>query len=213
VLSQETRYLEWYSDGVEGVDKFDGAKYGSFKLSEIILTSTQTSTSEITGALQVAGGVGVGGNLYVGGSGGIRTGKVEAISGYLDLQSYWDGSNNGQVRIIADDVDNNYGQITVSGAGIEFYTGTTSTDHSLTFGIDGTTTFSGKIIVQSTESSISTTTGALQVAGGVGIAENLNVGNSVYVNNAVNWLNSSTNVVAVYQVYNPDTQSLDTIFA
>jgi hypothetical protein len=51
-----------------------------------------------------------------------------------------------------------------------------------------------------------TTTGALQVAGGVG------VGGSVYVGNRVGFVNAS-NVSAVYQVYNATTNSLDTVFA
>jgi hypothetical protein len=60
--------------------------------------------------------------------------------------------------------------------------------------------------VNSTVQSLSTTTGALQVDGGVG------VGDSVYVGNRVGFVNTS-NISVVYQVYNPETNSLDTVFA
>jgi hypothetical protein len=64
----------------------------------------------------------------------------------------------------------------------------------------------GLVNVPSTLGSVSTTTGALTVAGGVGVA------NNVYVGNRVGWVSSTTNISAVYQVYNPATNSLDTIF-
>ena len=56
-----------------------------------------------------------------------------------------------------------------------------------------------------TSPSTSTTTGALLVAGGVG------VGNNVYVGGKVGWVNPSNQSV-VYQYYNTATNSLDTIF-
>lgn len=59
--------------------------------------------------------------------------------------------------------------------------------------------------VSSTLASTSTNTGALQVAGGIGVA------GSVYVGNRVGFVNA-TNFSAVYQVYNPVTNSLDTVF-
>lgn len=63
----------------------------------------------------------------------------------------------------------------------------------------------GVINVASTSSSVSTTTGALEVVGGVGI------GGSAYVGNRVGFVNTS-NVSVVYQVYNAVTNSLDTVF-
>jgi hypothetical protein len=56
-----------------------------------------------------------------------------------------------------------------------------------------------------TTSATSTTTGALQVAGGAGI------GGSVYVGNRVGFVNTG-NVSVVYQFYNSATGSLDTVF-
>ena len=59
--------------------------------------------------------------------------------------------------------------------------------------------------VNGTAGSNSTTTGALQVVGGVG------VGASLYVGNRVGYVNTS-NVSVVYQYYNTATNSLDTVF-
>ena len=65
----------------------------------------------------------------------------------------------------------------------------------------------GNIIVTSNTAATSTTTGGLQIVnGGVG------VGGSVYVGNRIGFVNTNTNVSAVYQIYNTSTTSLDTIF-
>jgi hypothetical protein len=61
------------------------------------------------------------------------------------------------------------------------------------------------VIIPGTQTSISTTTGALQVAGGIG------VGNNVYVAGRVGYVNAA-NVSFVYQYYNTATNSLDTVF-
>lgn len=58
-----------------------------------------------------------------------------------------------------------------------------------------------------TPAATSTTTGALQI-----VNAGIGVGGSVYVQNRVGFVNAS-NVSAVYQVYNPGTNSLDTVFA
>ena len=65
--------------------------------------------------------------------------------------------------------------------------------------------FQNTLTLAGTLTSISTTTGALQVRGGVG------VGGSIYTGNRIGWT-SSTNVSAVYQYYNAATNSLDTVF-
>jgi hypothetical protein len=59
--------------------------------------------------------------------------------------------------------------------------------------------------VSSTAQSVSTTTGALVVAGGVG------VGNNVYVGGRVGYVNTA-NVSVIYQYYNASANSLDTVF-
>jgi len=69
----------------------------------------------------------------------------------------------------------------------------------------GAPTFNNTLTLAGTLASISTTTGALQVRGGVG------VGGSVYAGNRIGFVNTS-NVSTVYQFYNAATNSLDTVF-
>ena len=66
--------------------------------------------------------------------------------------------------------------------------------------------YQNTLTLAGTAASTSTTTGALQVVGGVG------VGGSIYVGNRVGFVNTS-NVSTVYQYYNAATNSLDTVFA
>lgn len=71
--------------------------------------------------------------------------------------------------------------------------------------VTGAVKISGITTVTNATTSISTTTGALIVAGGIG------VGDSIYVENRVGFVNTS-NVSVVYQVYNAALNSLDTVF-
>ena len=64
----------------------------------------------------------------------------------------------------------------------------------------------GSLYVSNTTTSTSTTTGALQVRGGVGVNGN------VYVANRVGYIWSANNVSSAYQVFNNSTNSLDTVF-
>ena len=64
----------------------------------------------------------------------------------------------------------------------------------------------GSLYVSNTTTSTSTTTGALQVRGGVGVNGN------VYVANRVGYTWSANNVSSVYQVFNNSINSLDTVF-
>lgn len=66
-------------------------------------------------------------------------------------------------------------------------------------------TITNPLIVNNVTASTSTTTGALQVAGGVG------VGGNIYTAGRVGFVNAS-NTSSVYQVYNAATNSLDTVF-
>ena len=63
----------------------------------------------------------------------------------------------------------------------------------------------GNLITTSTTSSNSTSTGALQVAGGVGVAD------SVYVGNKVGFVGTNSASVS-YTYYNAATASVDTVF-
>lgn len=64
---------------------------------------------------------------------------------------------------------------------------------------------SGALTVSNVDASTSNVTGAIKVSGGIGVGGNL------YVGNRVGWV-APNSVSAVYQIYNPSTSSLDTIF-
>ena len=76
-LDSDTRYLEWFSDGVETNGTFTNGTYGTFKTGNLVLTSsTANSGNTNTGAMQVLGGVGVAGDIYTGGE--VNAGSLQA---------------------------------------------------------------------------------------------------------------------------------------
>jgi hypothetical protein len=72
-------------------------------------------------------------------------------------------------------------------------------------GVKLTANSANQVTVPATTTATNTTTGALLVSGGLG------VGGNIYTAGRVGFVNTS-NVSAVYQVYNATTNSLDTIF-
>ena len=68
-------------------------------------------------------------------------------------------------------------------------------------------TFTGAPTFSDTTASTSSTTGAVKIGGGLGVAGNIYVGSA----SKVGFVNAS-NVSAVYQYYNAATDSLDTVF-
>ena len=130
VLSNATKYLEWYSAGTEGTTGtiWQGT-YGTFKTGNILVDNTTGATSAVTGALQVKGGVGVGGGMFVTGRVtattfiGAFTGDLYGTAFYANRLNY---GTPGQVPYQIDDSDTGFfgpgtaGQILVSA-------GTTST--------------------------------------------------------------------------------------
>jgi hypothetical protein len=84
---------------------------------------------------------------------------------------------------------------------VNLYTGTT------TGTINVGSTAAGKVAIAFNTASTTSTTGALTVAGGVGVTGNVYVGSA----SRVGFVNAS-NVSAVYQVYNSVANSLDTVF-
>jgi hypothetical protein len=69
----------------------------------------------------------------------------------------------------------------------------------------GNISTTGLITTTNSSDSISNITGAVTITGGLGVGKNM------YVGNAVGWVYANS-VSAVYQVFNPITNSLDTIF-
>jgi len=96
----------------------------------------------------------------------------------------------------------------VAGSGISITT--VGTSNTITFSSTGG--FSGgtipnQLIVSNTTSSNSNTTGAVIIAGGLGVTGNIYIGS-----NSVMGFSNTTNQSVVYQVYNAANNSLDVIF-
>jgi len=89
--------------------------------------------------------------------------------------------------------------------GITSFISTSTAGNILVSNGTGAPTYNNTLTLAGTTAATNTTTGALQVKGGVGI------GGSVYVGNRVGFVNAS-NVSTVYQYYNATTNSLDTVF-
>jgi hypothetical protein len=136
---------------------------------------TTASTSTTTGALQVAGGAGIAGSLFVGGG---TMSVTDGVNFTLQLKS--GGSGVGLLTSTSGTNAFAYG----NGAVAEVMR-TTNLGNLL---IGGTTdiTGSGGLKVFGTTASTSTTTGALQVAGGVGVAGAAFFGGAIAIGNTVN---------------------------
>ena len=186
-----------------------------------------TSTTTTSGALQVAGGVGIVEKLNVGGVtkvwdatnassktvaalvvvGGVGvSGDIYAVAGSFDSATHSTSKDTGALII------------TTGGLGVEanihstnvFATshigvGTTATSN--TFDVRGTANVGALVTtsthISDTTTSTTTTSGALQVAGGVGIVENLNIGGDLKVDTSVLVVNSTTNCVGINNAF-PD---------
>jgi hypothetical protein len=199
--------------------------------SSATILSTLASTSTVqNNALYVAGGVGIGKSLYVTGPAIFNDNVIFAGTAtyvYSTNTVYTDNLIDLHVPTGSTGTDHNWtvddGQDVgivfhyYKGANRDAFLGLNNADGYLEWFEDGDevgsvytgTTFgtfkTGSIILADTTASTNTTTGVLQVAGGVG------VGDSVYVKNRVGFVNAS-NVSRVYQVYNAATDSLDTVF-
>jgi hypothetical protein len=193
VLANDTQWLEWYNTGAEGVYAFTSATYGGFKTGSIALVNTTASNSTQSGALVVAGGVGIGGNLYVGGNAFVSGSQVvtAATLGAFGVSQIIAG------QAIAVNPASGTGTVTISNLGVRSITTgsgiaiNTSTGTVIIQSIDtfqlvtsrGNTT-NQVIDITNTTLATSTSTGALQVEGGVGIGGNLWVGGGLNVKTA-----------------------------
>ena len=168
---------------------------GATTATAVSITNATAATTATSGALIVTGGVGVGGSIYTGGTlygtattfniaptPGAATGfpgKSITISsgaapdtgvdaGVITLQGGAGSTNSiaGNINIIGGDCSGFAGQ------------GGTIT---LTAGLSGATGVNGKVLIDRTTASTSTTTGALVVSGGVGVAGAIYAGN-IYSN-------------------------------
>lgn len=185
-----------------GISAIKGGYFGG----NVVLASTTASTSSATGALTVAGGVGIGDAAYIGGV--IESGPITTrISAAGDAASFlYPGASIGgsSVSIVI-------GKSNAADEGIRLgYKHQTAGSSStyLSLGIIGregmringarNTQFTGGVstagalTVLDTTASTAATTGALTVAGGVGIAGNEYVGGLLRVTDATASTSSST---------------------
>ncbi|TPX56701.1 hypothetical protein SpCBS45565_g08371 [Spizellomyces sp. 'palustris'] len=137
----------------------------------ITLDSTTDSSFTITGALQVSGGVGIKGNIYMGKYAIISSPTAAAFQinnatfGFTDMAGQW----------FQNTLTNDY-IICTSGSNLRIGTnGATASNLDVLS--------SGNVVLNTTLDATSTTTGSLQIKGGVGIAKLLYVGGDIYTNN------------------------------
>ena len=155
---------------------------GSGRKTLVELTASQTLTNKTLTAPSIGNAV--------------LTGTLSAGGGV--------GTNGQYLQSTATGVRWNTITADVTQTGVETLTNKTLTSPTIAGGaLSGT--FSGAITLSDTTVSTTTATGALKVAGGVGIA------GSAYIGNRLGYVNAS-NVSVVYQYYNSATNSLDTVF-
>ena len=192
IFSHDTRTLEFYSQGIGAIENntvIDNGIYGAFKTGTILIDNSTISTNTTTGALIVAGGAGIGGNLNVGGS--LNVNAIYDTGNRVVTSVIATGSNYiGVTNLISTGTQTSF---TIVNLGVQTLTAgtdtavssstgtvtiwTTSTLQSITN--RGATT-TNVISITNTTSSISSTTGALIVSGGVGISKDVWVGGVLY---------------------------------
>jgi len=153
----------------------------------IISSSNTQATSTTTGVLRVTGGASINtGNLYIGGSGGnalVATGNIYSTTVYTTSGVFWAGNNAS----FSNPPGGTNSQIQYN--------------NNLLF--DGASNFtynnlSGNIVIGTTTPSTTTSTGALVVGGGVGIAGVLNITNTGDVSANIGSLSNSQSAFYTY---------------
>ena len=147
---------------------------GAVTSNAIQITNSTAAVSTNSAALTVAGGFGVGGAIIAGH--GLYS--VNTFTGtYSDgiVVDYTNG--NGRISVGPNDTLTFY-----IGGPANSSTVVITTNSSLLIGTTTVPSGSSSLVVAGIASSTSTTTGALQVAGGAGIGQNLNVGGTIAVN-------------------------------
>lgn len=164
------------------------------------ITNTTDAVSPATGALKVAGGIGIlgnvhiGGNLYVlGNTVTLSTTDVSIQDSIIELHTFAnlapltvnDGRDIGVKFHYYDVVDSVafVGRNNSSGF-LEWYAKGTEGAGNIFTGTTYGTIKAGEVLLTNTTTSGSTTTGALRVSGGVGIADGLYVNGTTYLQNA-----------------------------
>jgi hypothetical protein len=153
------------------------------------VTSTTAASSTNTGALQVVGGVGIGGALYVGGN-TVFTGDIAVNGGDVTTD-----------QTTFNLVNTNATTVNIAGAGTAVTIGATT----------GYTQIRNATTVTDTTNATSTNTGALQVQGGIGVANSVWIGNALRVIGATTLNNLNAAVTTATQLTVNGTASVSGI--
>lgn len=154
----------------------------------VTVTSNQGSTSPTTGALVVEGGLGVAENVFIGGNVDI-TGTLSAAGLDIGFDAI------GESMIPSTDNTYDLGENTTPYRWKDaYFAGTVygNITGNVTGDLDGDLVKTSTVNVTNATGSTSSTTGALVVAGGVGIDENLYVGQNVTIAGSLNVAGSYT---------------------
>jgi hypothetical protein len=140
------------------------------------------ATSSSTGSLQVVGGVGIGGELYLGSTSATKKKLVMYDTSYNDFEFYGIGIQSSELRY----------QVNRTVSHHSFYAGINSTSEQELMRIEGNLAASAGVSIKHTTESSGTNTGALTVAGGVGIGGKLYTGGALDVAGTI-YSHTSTN--------------------
>jgi hypothetical protein len=136
---------------------------GPVQVGNLTINNTTASTSTVTGALLMGGGAGIQGAVHVGGL--IYGASTLNIAGAAQVNSL--ASNGAITGTTINGTGGTFTSLQVSG------TTTTNTLISNVYGL-----FGQNVTVNSANASTATSNGALVVAGGIGVAGNINIGGS-----------------------------------
>jgi hypothetical protein len=190
--------------GVSGNSYFNNTLFAN----TVTITGNALSVSTNTGNLVVQGGAGIWQNLYVGGNLNVGGTISGSFVGTINTATNLAGGAAGSIPYQTAPGATAFIGIGTAGFILQSNGSTATWVSTSTLGIGGgglISPYAGIFTITNTTVSINTTTGALQVRGGIGVAD------SVYVGNRIGFT-SGTNVSAVYQFYNAATGSLDTVF-
>ncbi|DAC81652.1 TPA_asm: fiber [Powellomyces chytrid fungus MELD virus 3] len=157
---------------------------------QVKIASTEDSVSALSGALQIAGGVGVAGSLQVGGVVGIAKSLFVGDANGIRLAAVdnafitkgWDAFTSGKYNTLGRwGLYMEPGWTTIGGAKMT-PTGTRGVQ-IVGYNVDSTYnpwlqvyTDTGVVVINSVTEATSTTSGALQVAGGLSVQKSINIG-------------------------------------
>lgn len=138
--------------------------WGAAQFGSLNLVDTTSATNTVSGALTVAGGAGIGGDLYVGNkifAAGLEVLTTSSLgSGGIGVSQIFAGTDTA--------VSSNFGAVTIW---------STSTLQSIT---ERSSSTNQVVYFTNTANAVSTSTGAVQVDGGISIKKNLFVDGVIY---------------------------------